>query len=96
MLMANCQGRLLTKHLPEHVLQRFCLIVSKRSDSVLQPTFVDGAYLVGGHLAVTSHDVTTHTVGIAVNGRRDGNDNHRVEMVVQLLGTYDDEQPNSN
>ena len=34
-LMMNCQGGLLTKHLPEHVLLRFNLVVSKRSDAVL-------------------------------------------------------------
>jgi len=34
-LMMNCQDGLLTKHLPEHVLQRFNLVVSKRSDAVL-------------------------------------------------------------
>ena len=56
--MTNCQGGLLTKHLPEHVLQRFSLIGSKRRDSVLQTPFVDGAYLVGGHLAVTTHDIS--------------------------------------
>jgi len=33
--MTNCQGGLLTKHLPEHVLQRFSLIGSKRRDSIL-------------------------------------------------------------
>ena len=92
--MTNCQGGLLTKHLPEHVLQRFSLIGSKRRDSVLQTPFVDGAYLVGGHLAVTTYDMTTHAVGIAMNGRRDGNDNHRVEMSVQFLGTDDDARPN--
>ncbi len=41
-------------------------------------------------LVGTLHDVTTHTVGIAMNGRRDGNDNHRVEVVVQFFGTDND------
>ena len=75
-------------------MQRFHLVGSKRSDSALQPTLIDSAYLVGSYLAVTPHDATAHTIRIPMNSRCDGNDNHRVEMVVQLLGTDNDARTN--
>ena len=84
----NCE-RLFTEHLPEHILQRTNLVGSKCGDTVFQTSFVDGSNLIGSHLAVAPHDMASHPIGIAVNRRRDGNDNHRIKIFVQLLGTND-------
>ena len=84
---SRMKGVLLAKHLMQHILQRSNLVGSKRGDTILQATLVDGANLVGGHFAVAPHDVAFHPIGVAVDGRRNGNDDDRVKMLVQFLRT---------
>ena len=85
---------LLAEHLPKDVLQRCYLVAGKCSDTILQSPLVDGANLVGSYLAVAPHDMATNAIGIAMNSGCHGNDNQRVQMVVQFLGADNDTWPN--
>ena len=59
------EGRLLAKHLTQHVLQCGNLFGSECGNTILQTSFVYSTNLVGGHFAVTPHDVASHPIGIA-------------------------------
>ena len=78
---------LFAEQLSENILEHCYLVAGKRCHTILQPTFVNGTYLVGSNLAVASHNMTSHTIGVAVNGRCHRGDNYCVKMVVQLLRT---------
>ena len=78
---------LLTEHLVEYILQYGNLVCSKCSDTIFQASLVYGANLVSSNFAFSSHDVTSHPIGIAMNSRRNGYNNHSVEMIIQFLRT---------
>lgn len=81
---------LFTKHLVKNVLQFGYLSCSESRNSFSKPPLVYCAYLVGSHFAITVHNATAHTIGIAMDGRCNGNYNDCIEMVIQLLGADDD------
>ena len=80
------KGGLFTKHLMEHILQSSYLVGSKHGYTLLQPSLVNSANLVGSHIAFAPHNVTSHSIGIAMYGRCDGNNNHCVKMFVSSSG----------
>ena len=78
---------LLTEHLVEYILQYGNLVCSKCSDTIFQASLVYGTNLVCSNFAISSHDLTSHPIGIAVNSRRNRYNNHSVKMLIQFLRT---------
>lgn len=82
------ENMLFAEHLTEHVLQFYSLFRRERIYLPFQPALINCSYLVGDNLTVTTSNMASHTEGVAMNRRSNGNDNDSCKILVKFLWTY--------
>ena len=75
------------EHLHENNLQLGYFVRAEGTNANPKSSTVNGTYLICCHFTFFAHDVATYPIRITMNGRGDGYNDYRVQVLVQFVRT---------